>query len=86
MTALPVGSRHCCCRACGEYFGGVTGFEMHRRGEYSHRYCINPATAGLTKDGRGYWRRLAPDMSKFHDGEPNSDDFSTKPATCEGLP
>ncbi|MGH9351269.1 MAG: hypothetical protein ACRD2G_03775 [Terriglobia bacterium] len=85
-TKLPVGSRYCFCSACGEYFGGVVGFDLHRQGEYAQRHCINPALAGLTKDSRGYWRLDAPDKSKFHVARPNPGDFSEKPSGSKGLP
>ncbi|MGH8280695.1 MAG: hypothetical protein ACRERZ_00740 [Gammaproteobacteria bacterium] len=82
----PVGRRYCYCSACGEYFGGVVGFDLHRLGEYTQRYCINPATAGLTKDSRGYWRRDTPDKSKFHVALPNTDDFSRNQSSSKGVP
>jgi len=48
------------CGACHHTFGGITGFDRHRRaGE-----CINPRDLGLHADPRGVWRQPAPDPTK----------------------
>lgn len=47
------GAAHC--GACHATFGGLTGFDRHRR----RGACLDEATlvaAGLTRDGRGTWR------------------------------
>lgn len=59
---LKKGTRFCKCSACGRYFGGVGGFDMHRVGSWERRICLDPA-AVLDKHGRrklwlndrGYW-------------------------------
>lgn len=53
-----VGSNICMCPSCGEYFGGIRGFEMHRAGEFpDSRHCVDPASVGLIiKKGKcGTW-------------------------------
>lgn len=54
--ALTVGSAKCLCRACGRYFGGVHGFDMHRK---SGR-CIEPETVGLHLASDGFYRQPPP--------------------------
>jgi hypothetical protein len=51
---LKLGTRFCKCSACGRYFGGTAGFDMHRQGSWERRFCVDPA-ALLDKHGR---RRL----------------------------
>jgi hypothetical protein len=55
---LKIGTRFCKCSACGRYFGGVSGFDMHRIGGK----CVDPAAIldkhnrrKLWLDDRGYW-------------------------------
>jgi hypothetical protein len=55
---LPVGKNFCKCGACGEYFGGVGGFDLHRR----DRACFAPSKVSdkkgrplLRLNDRGYW-------------------------------
>ena len=60
---LPVGSNFCKCSGCGEYFGGVTTFDLHRRGR-ENRACVPPSDVTdkekrplLHQNDRGYWVR-----------------------------
>jgi hypothetical protein len=60
---LHPGSRACLCRACGRYFGGVNGFDMHR----VNFQCVDPETItskkGVRKlflDSRGAWVSKGP--------------------------
>ena len=55
---LPIGTNYCKCPACGEYFGGVRGFDLHRRKDA----CIPPSRVSdrknrpvLRLNERGYW-------------------------------
>ena len=59
---LPIGSNRCLCAACGEYFGGVTAFDMHRIGPAHDRRCKAPAQVSDSKgkpllkvSKYGYW-------------------------------
>lgn len=59
---LPVGTNYCKCSACGAYFGGVAGFDKHRRGVYPDRVCLPPSQVAdkkgrplLRLNERGYW-------------------------------
>lgn len=52
------GSRACLCRSCGQYFGGVNGFDTHRR----DGQCLDPEAITTKKgvrklflDSRGFW-------------------------------
>lgn len=61
---LPPGSNFCQCAACGEYFGGVKAFELHRVGPATDRSCLAPSVVSdrknrllLRKNERGYWVR-----------------------------
>ncbi len=61
---LPIGSNRCQCAACGEYFGGVRAFEMHRDGPAGDRRCLTPSGMSdrhgqpfLTLNEHGYWVR-----------------------------
>ena len=55
---LKLGTRFCLCSACGRYFGGISGFDLHRR----EGACLAPETL-TNKDGErllflsasGYW-------------------------------
>lgn len=40
------------CAACHTTFGGITGFDRHRRGGE----CLIPADLAMHPDGRGVWR------------------------------
>jgi hypothetical protein len=40
------------CSACHVTFGGITGFDRHRRGGE----CIAPSGLDMHPDGRGVWR------------------------------
>jgi len=58
---LPPNTNYCKCSGCGLYFGGASGFDMHRRG-IQERVCIDPSLiadkAGkplLRLNDRGYW-------------------------------
>lgn len=55
---LPPGTNYCLCRSCGEYFGGVSSFDHHRKGAE----CRDPESLMgkygqtlLSKNARGYW-------------------------------
>jgi len=59
---LKPGTNYCLCASCGEYFGGVRAFEMHRSGPSRDRSCLAPARVS-DKHGKtllelrgGYWR------------------------------
>lgn len=61
-SKLKLGTRFCKCSACGRYFGGSSGFDMHRDGPWERRFCVDPAAlhdkAGrrrLWLNDRGYW-------------------------------
>lgn len=41
------------CPSCHRTFGGVTGFDKHRR----FGRCTDPATLGMADNGRGVWRK-----------------------------
>lgn len=64
-SKLPPGSNRCKCGACGEYFGGVYAFDMHRYGRPGHdRSCLAPSAMRdranqplLRLDSRGIWVR-----------------------------
>ena len=60
---LPPYSRFCKCASCGEYFGGVGTFDLHRRGKRERR-CLSPSEVTdrqgnrvLRKNEKGYWVR-----------------------------
>ena len=53
-----VGTNMCLCRACGEVFGGVRGFDKHRIGDADSRACATPPAMrkmGLEISSRGFW-------------------------------
>ena len=57
---LPPGTNYCKCSGCGEYFGGVRAFEVHRVGVHEDRRCLLPSgmsRMGYRKSARGYWGR-----------------------------
>jgi len=59
---LAGGSRMCHCSCCHETFGGVAGFDLHRRGLVAKRRCasaVEMATLRLVRDDRRVWRTLA---------------------------
>lgn len=45
------------CSACHRTFGGITGFDRHRRGGQ----CLSPLTLDMHADHNGIWRSAAPD-------------------------
>jgi len=55
----------CRCAECGATFGGLTGFDLHRRDVTRNPYdwrCATPAELGglgMHQDGRGWWRQEA---------------------------
>lgn len=59
------------CTVCHETFGGVTGFDNHRK----DGWCHNPATLSMTQDDGGVWRRPRPE---------GADDFA--PVGAQPLP
>ena len=61
---LRPGTNFCKCAACGEYFGGVKAFELHRVGSGRDRACLAPSVVRdkqnrpvLKLNDRGYWIR-----------------------------
>ena len=55
---LRPGTNRCKCAACGEYFNSVYAFELHRRGDYSDRKCLNPeqmVNKGMAISEAGFW-------------------------------
>lgn len=44
------------CTVCHETYGGVSGFDMHRR----DGWCLNPKSLGMMTDYHGVWRRPRP--------------------------
>lgn len=64
---LPWYTNFCQCAGCGEYFGGVTSFDLHRRGGVGgkgDRRCLPPSEIAdregrrlLRKNEKGYWVR-----------------------------
>lgn len=60
----PPGTGRCRCTACGEYFGGERGFDMHRVGVFpDSRRCLNPTEMlgiGLQQVSSGHWARIGP--------------------------
>ena len=61
---LPIGTKYCLCKRCGEYFTNETSFSMHQRIDGKTAYCVHPMGV-VTKTGkprlrlnvRGYWAR-----------------------------
>lgn len=47
-THPPTKNRVCICRGCGESFGGLTAFDLHRSGGW----CLDPAAVGLRFEER----------------------------------
>jgi len=45
------------CGACHQTFGGVTGFDRHRRGGE----CLTARDIGMHADRNGVWRYAGPD-------------------------
>ena len=46
------------CAPCGREFTTVAAFDKHQDVDYRRRpavACLDPATVGLTRDGRGRW-------------------------------
>jgi hypothetical protein len=66
----PYGQRNdtgwCRCSECGRTFGGLTGFDLHRRDIVRDPYDWRCATdaellaLGLSPDGKGWWRQPGP--------------------------
>jgi hypothetical protein len=48
------------CGSCHVTFGGITGFDRHRRGGE----CLNPRGLGFVCDRNGVWRFPGPDPTK----------------------
>ena len=66
---LPHGTNRCKCSGCGEYFGGVRAFELHRVGQYPDRSCLAPSCVSdsqkqplLRLNDRGYWVHIKKPM------------------------
>lgn len=76
----PLSGRMCQCTVCGHTFGGGTGFNAHRVGEYAKpgqwqgtRRCRTPAeirAGGLAQDERGVWRHPKPAHFAAANAEP----------------
>lgn len=48
----------CECSPCGRKFTGLTAFDKHQDVDYKRTpavRCIDPATLGMSQDGRGFW-------------------------------
>jgi len=43
---------HCGARSCGRTFGGVKGFDAHRK----DGNCLDPAMLGMVRNDAGVWR------------------------------
>jgi len=57
---LLIGSNKCLCSGCGQFFGGVRAFEIHRVmvGSTRDRACLglgSMAERGLRLNAKGYW-------------------------------
>ena len=52
---LPIGSNHCLCASCGEYFTTVANFDGHREGKSLERRCVDPSTI-RRKNGNARYR------------------------------
>lgn len=74
-THLPAGTNFCQCASCHRYFGGVTGFDLHRIGGT----CADPARLDMSQDARGYWRRSGTNHPTIHSGVGQLADFATYP-------
>lgn len=48
------------CTVCHLTFGGVSGFDDHRK----DGWCIDPTTLGMTQNERGIWRRPMSDEDR----------------------
>ena len=67
---LGIGTRFCLCRSCGQYFGGASGFDLHRR----DGRCVPPdslvdgkGTRLLFLNTRGYWGKRLPENAFLED-------------------
>ena len=59
-VAIPVGSMKNQCPGCGELFGGVRTFDLHRYGPFTARKCLTAAelaAKGWRHDAAGFWSR-----------------------------
>jgi len=59
---LGIGTNHCKCSGCGEYFTCDKNFQLHRRGQGTDRRCVDPSgivdkkgIARLRRNDRGLW-------------------------------
>ena len=64
MTKLGIGTNHCQCPVCGEYFTTPANFDAHRTGKFPERRCVHPSRlvdkngkARYSKTARGLWAR-----------------------------
>lgn len=64
-SKLPIGTNRCLCSGCGQHFGGVYTFELHRTGTYPDRSCLAPSAVSdrhgrplLRLNNLGYWVRI----------------------------
>lgn len=58
--AVKLTGRRCLCRACGEHFNSVAGFDRHRTGSYDPltRRCLDYGQLmrkGFSKNAAGFW-------------------------------
>jgi len=54
-TEKPLTGNRCLCRACGQYFNSPSAFDRHLSGPAAARVCLNPADAGMVRNGAGFW-------------------------------
>lgn len=45
------------CAGCCRTFGGLSGFDSHRKNDGDRRICMNPTEVGLTQSKPGVWSR-----------------------------
>lgn len=60
---------HCAARSCHRTFGGVSGFDAHRRnGE-----CLHPEEIGMVRNDSGIWRTPMTDEDRARRFPPTPD-------------
>ena len=67
---LGIGTNHCKCSVCGEYFTTEANFAAHRQGKPQNRRCIDPGTL-VTKKGIVRYRINAKGLWAGADNRPN---------------
>lgn len=64
------GDRYGHCAACHRDFMGLAAFDKHRRGPYTDRRCVDPATDTETTDtGRPLASWWQDDRGRWHEGD-----------------